>query len=413
MRYFSVLLLAIASTTGFSQVCPEQSEEINIANWTVEYGVPYLDGDLYLDAVNEPQYQGAWSIGTGISNSNLMVLRNDDISAFIGVKKRNVVAPNDDWPSTGNVYGIEPGYSPESLGSTNESTLSSWNVIFYVNLGNYTFADVDVRLYIDFNGSFGNGLSEMLEIPVAEQMIANGLDPASFTAFGTNQNLASNLWDFFDDPNVLEFDPLAEGFYSMTIAIYDACGNSVASLETLSNQSEDIGSPDSDNDGIPDSQEVDGCTQPDACNFNVDATQDDGSCTFDENPLAFDAVLNLTDDIADWATNEYFTMSNGSSVSHEDYAGRLTDGRYSVTRIYSTTSTCGNPISCGQLLIADATQPSGCTNALATNYDSNAVNDDGTCSFDPSCLGDLNEDTIVGATDLLILLSAFGLPCPQ
>lgn len=412
MRYFSVLLLAIASTSGIAQVCPEQSEDINIADWTIEYGVPYLDGDLYLDAVNEAQYQGAWSIGTGISNSNLMVLRNDDISAFIGVKKRNVVAPNDNWPTTGNVYGIEPGYSPESLGSTTESTLSSWNVIFYVNLGSYTFADVDVRLYIDFNGSFGNGYDDMLEIPVAEQMIANGLDPAAFTAFGTNQNLASNLWDFFDDPNVLDFDPLAEGFYTMSIAIYDACGNSVASLETLSNQTEAIGTPDSDNDGIPDSQEVDGCTQPEACNFDVDATQDDGSCTFDENPLAFDAVLTLTDDVAAWATNEYFTVSSDAVVTHEDYPGRLNDGRYHVTRIYSTTSTCGNPISCGQILIAGASQTSGCTIEGATNYDAAAINDDGSCSFDPSCLGDLNEDTIVGATDLLILLSAFGLPCP-
>lgn len=413
MRYLSFLLLAFASTTGFSQECPEQSDEINLANWSVEYGVPYLDGDVNLNALNEPQYQGLWTIGTGISNENLMVLRNEDISAFIGVKKRYVSIPSDNWPSTQNTYAVEPGYSPVSLNSDELSTLASWNVLFYVNLGTYTFADVDVRLFIDFQNEFGNTQSEMLEINVSELLTINGLDPSALNAFGTNQNLASNLWSFFNDPNVVDFDPLSEGFYNLSLGIYDACGNSVASISAMSNQTSDIDSPDTDEDGIFDSQEVDGCTQPEACNFNVDATQDDGSCTFDENPLAFDAVLNLTDDIAEWATNEYYTMSNATSVSHEDYAGRLNDGRFSVTRIYSTTSTCGNPISCGQLLIADATQPSGCTNTLATNYDSNAVNDDSSCSFDPSCLGDLNEDSIVGATDLLILLSAFGLPCPQ
>lgn len=412
MRYFNVLLLALASASGFSQECPEQSSEINISNWTIEYGVPYLEDDINLNALNEPQYEGLWAIGTGISNENLMVLRNDSISAFIGVKRRYVSLPSDNWPSTQNIYAVEPGYSPVSLNSEELSTLGSWNVLFYVNLGSYTFADVDVRLFIDFKKEFGNTQSEMLEINVSELLVTNGLDPSSLSAFGTNQNLGSSLWNFFNNPNVVDFDPLAEGFYTLSIGVYDSCGNPAASISAMSNQTFDIGTPDSDGDGIFDSQEVDGCTQAEACNFNVDATQDDGSCTFDENPLSFQAVLNLSDNISDWATNEYFSMSNATSVVHEDYPGRLNDGRYNVTRIYSTTSTCGNPIWCGQLLIADATQPAGCTNAAATNYDTNAVNDDGTCSFDPSCLGDLNEDTIVGATDLLILLSAFGLPCP-
>jgi len=76
----------------------------------------------------------------------------------------------------------------------------------------------------------------------------------------------------------------------------------------------------------------------------------------------------------------------------------------------------------------------GCTYPSATNYDSIATNDDGSCLFDDcdinaayeegydagvasvecpeeSCLGDLNLDGGVSTADLLIFLGAFGLEC--
>ena len=37
-----------------------------------------------------------------------------------------------------------------------------------------------------------------------------------------------------------------------------------------------------------------------------------------------------------------------------DYAGRLNDGRYSVTRVYVATDICGNTSEAGQLIVADA-----------------------------------------------------------
>ena len=38
-----------------------------------------------------------------------------------------------------------------------------------------------------------------------------------------------------------------------------------------------------DEDGICNSEEVEGCTDFNACNFNIDATIDDGSCIYPED----------------------------------------------------------------------------------------------------------------------------------
>lgn len=79
----------------------------------------------------------------------------------------------------------------------------------------------------------------------------------------------------------------------------------------------------------------------------------------------------------------------------------------------------------------------GCTYAFACNYDPNALVDDGSCgepgctdsgavNFNPdaacdngscvfsgsSCVGDLDDDSLVGVNDLLILLNSFGDTCP-
>ncbi|MGY8941934.1 MAG: hypothetical protein ACKVJH_07880, partial [Flavobacteriales bacterium] len=237
---------------------------------------------------------------------------------------------------------------------------------------------------------------------------------------------------------------------------------------------------DEDNDGVCDQEEVYGCTNDGACNFDLAAgvTEDDGSCEFSscagctiESACNYDVTATLSDNasctyipagwddcdetictdsdndgncdfdevegclgefvaphivlsgvveldssVADWSVVDY-TMSVTDAIGVDgattwvDYPGRLEDGRYSVTRIYSASDVCGNTSEAGQLLIADDSHASGCTNASATSYDSAAINDDGSCDYSPACLGDLNLDNIVGTSDLLILLSAFGLDC--
>jgi len=55
----------------------------------------------------------------------------------------------------------------------------------------------------------------------------------------------------------------------------------------------------------------------------------------------------------------------------------------------------------------------GCTYSSATNFDSEALFDDGTCLFNTSdCPGDLNGDLVINTGDLTGILALFGSSCP-
>ena len=55
----------------------------------------------------------------------------------------------------------------------------------------------------------------------------------------------------------------------------------------------------------------------------------------------------------------------------------------------------------------------GCTYSQATNYNSNANDDDGTCIFEQgsACPGDLDGDGSVSVGDLMAMLVAMGSTC--
>jgi uncharacterized protein (TIGR02145 family) len=86
--------------------------------------------------------------------------------------------------------------------------------------------------------------------------------------------------------------------------------------------------PDSDNDGICDEDEIEGCTDPEAFNYDADATEDDSSC------IVFGCTLEFACNYAEEATSD-----DGSCIF-----------------------VCP-----------------GCTDVNACNYDSSALQDDGSC----------------------------------
>ena len=139
---------------------------------------------------------------------------------------------------------------------------------------------------------------------------------------------------------------------------------------------------DADNDDICDELEIPGCQDTQACNFNPEATDDDGSC--------FNAAEGYDCD--------------GNCLEDTDGDG-----------------------------VCNPFEIDGCTDAAACNYDSAATDEDGSCTYpaqdyldcdgnclndsdedgtcdelEPACPGDLNGDGLRGAADILLLLSSFG-----
>ena len=65
--------------------------------------------------------------------------------------------------------------------------------------------------------------------------------------------------------------------------------------------------------------------------------------------------------------------------------------------------------------ICDADDVAGCTYPGALNFVSNATMDNGSCEFDlsSSCPADVNQDGLIGVSDILLVLSEFGQVCNE
>lgn len=119
---------------------------------------------------------------------------------------------------------------------------------------------------------------------------------------------------------------------------------------------------DSDGDGVCDEDEQEGCTYSTACNFDPDASEEDGSCLF----------------AAPWkdCEGECWFDFNGDGICDEPGIG-------------------------------------GCAYPEAYNYNPTAAYDDGSCVFPTGdCRFDSNGDGGVNISDLLDMLVALGSECP-
>jgi len=148
-----------------------------------------------------------------------------------------------------------------------------------------------------------------------------------------------------------------------------------------------------------------GCTDPAGCNYSAAATVDDGSCTYPQTA----SVTAASCDSYTWALNgQTYTTSgaypytpsgscpttttlnltinnattgvNTQSVcTSYTWAGPLGDGTtYTTSGTHTNTST--NALGCTHTETLNLTiKPDGCTDATATNYNSAAECDDGSC----------------------------------
>jgi len=181
---------------------------------------------------------------------------------------------------------------------------------------------------------------------------------------------------------------------------------------------------DFDDDGVCDSEEVFGCTDAAACNFNPDATEDDGSCTVEDaiGVCGGDCPCDQNGNgICDGEELECPDFNNNGICDGDEVLGCS----YAEACNYNPDVTCddgsciyaqpgfdcnGNDLTSEELYY-------GCTYPEAVNYSAAADIDNGSCLFLDvitdigPCYFDITDDGIVNTPDLLILLQYWEATC--
>lgn len=155
---------------------------------------------------------------------------------------------------------------------------------------------------------------------------------------------------------------------------------------------------DADMDGICDEFEVPGCTDNMACNFNADATDDDGSCVFADEACeecAEDGTVVLNDADGDGVCDED-EIEGCFDETACNYNPDVTDVNNDLCEyaedFYDCNGDCLNDADGDG--VCDELEVAGCTNAIACNYDELATDDDGSCAFPGDACDDGDDTTI-------------------
>ena len=192
---------------------------------------------------------------------------------------------------------------------------------------------------------------------------------------------------------------------------------------------------DADGDGVCDEFEVAGCQDAAACNYNADATDEDGSCTFADAGYDCDGVC-LADMDADGVCDE-FEVAGCQDAEACNYDVNATDedgSCFYAAEGYDCEGICLTDMDGDG--VCDEFEVYGCIYSQASNYDMMATDDDGSCVFagcldddfnnynvyanasDDNCnsapiSADFNGDGVVQNQDLLDFLLAYGQSGPE
>ena len=125
---------------------------------------------------------------------------------------------------------------------------------------------------------------------------------------------------------------------------------------------------------------IPGCIDAEACNYDEDANQDDGTCSYPQ--FAYDCDGNCVNDVNENGICDELEILGCTDATNPGYnpAANVDDGsclvggciisfacNYSATADYQLAGSC------------EFTSCAGCTDSAACNYDATATIDDGSC----------------------------------
>ncbi len=131
-----------------------------------------------------------------------------------------------------------------------------------------------------------------------------------------------------------------------------------------------------------------GCTDPEALNYDPDADCDDDSCIYSDSGCTYDFAINY---------NPFAVVDDGSCIERIDGCTDDTAVNYDASANNDDDS-CIYPLD-------------GCTDCSALNFNPEATDDDGSCQYQETCEGDFNDDGLISSSDLILFLAVFGLTC--
>ncbi|MGC6532793.1 MAG: hypothetical protein ACON34_07295 [Flavobacteriales bacterium] len=161
--------------------------------------------------------------------------------------------------------------------------------------------------------------------------------------------------------------------------------------------------------------DIEGCTDPTACNFNAAATLDDGSCEFtscagctDATACNYDATATIENGTCE------FTSCAGctdATACNYDVTATIDDNSCESTSCAGCTdATACNFDATATIDDGSCQLPDGCTDMAACNYSPTALCDDSSCEYFSCapCFGDIDGDDLITVADLLMVLGDFG-----
>lgn len=199
------------------------------------------------------------TIGTGISNEHATIANYGPVQMGLKVNERFV----DDIIPVGSDYSTTTGFSRTSFfDETPVPGVAKWDLIFSVNLGDYTFEDLELLVEMDFDPTEDNTLATPYNLELSNVLQGIGLGGSSLRQ--QSENLGFAFWGALAGPDAALFDPLQEGIYDFSLFLNNAGGQELSrcSMRVL------VGDA------------VEGCTDIEACNYDSSANLDNGSCVF-------------------------------------------------------------------------------------------------------------------------------------
>jgi hypothetical protein len=176
-------------------------------------------------------------------------------------------------------------------------------------------------------------------------------------------------------PTACNYDPLATEDDDSCLEPEEDCTECVE---------EELVLVDDDGDGVCNAEEIFGCTDPEALNYNPEATEDDGSCEFE-------GVAGCTD-VAACNYDPLATVDDGSCLIPEENCTECNENNDDLILI----DTDGDGV-------CDADEIAGCDDPVACNYNPDATDDDGSCIIPEENCTECNENN-----DDLILIDTDG-----